>query len=146
MGGCPGIVPGQIALGQSSALAGAPSMTGGILSIDSSSLGNLKPASLNALPKSFNFGKSIWQVMQEVPYNRANAGMALPFRGSKPAQNARARSAGRVFSSALTNNDPPGFKLAFSLEYCWPEKTLPEHLFSDSCSKHIRFGPLIESN
>src|ERR1035441_10900462 len=72
----PGIVPGQMALGHISALAGAPSMTGGILSIDSSSLGNLKPASLNAFPKSFSFGKSIWQVLQLVPYCRAKAGMA----------------------------------------------------------------------
>ena len=59
-----------------SAFAGAPSMTGGILSIDSSSLGNLKPASLKALPKSFSLGKSKWQVLQLVPYKRENAGMA----------------------------------------------------------------------
>src|SRR5215471_10113177 len=76
MGGWPGIVPGQIALGQSSALAGAPSMTGGIFSICSSSLGNLNPASLNALPKSFSLGKSIWQVLQLVPYILENAGIA----------------------------------------------------------------------
>src|SRR5215469_15405841 len=76
MGGWPGIVPGQIALGQSSALAEAPSMTGGIFSICSSSLGNLNPASLNALPKSFSLGKSIWQVLQLVPYILENAGIA----------------------------------------------------------------------
>src|SRR5208337_609459 len=78
MGGIPGIVPGQMALGQSSALAGAPSMTGGILIIDSSSFGNLKPASLNAFPKSFSLGKSIWHVLQLVPYMRENAGIARP--------------------------------------------------------------------
>ncbi len=76
IGGIPGIVPGQMAFGQSSALAGAPSMTGGILSIDSSSLGNLKPASLKAFPKSFSLGKSIWHVLQLVPYRREKAGMA----------------------------------------------------------------------
>src|SRR5215471_20830514 len=78
MGGWPGIVPGQIALGQSSALAEAPSMTGGIFSICSSSLGNLNPASLNALPKSLSLGKSIWQVLQLVPYILENAGIAKP--------------------------------------------------------------------
>src|SRR5271157_546111 len=72
----PGMVPGQMALGHSSALAGAPSMTGGILIMDSSSLGNLKPASLKALPKSFSLGKSMWQVLQLVPYMRENAGIA----------------------------------------------------------------------
>ena len=76
IGGIPGIVPGQMAFGHSSALAGAPSMTGGILSIDSSSLGNLNPASLNALPKSFSLGKSMWHVLQLVPYKRENAGIA----------------------------------------------------------------------
>src|SRR5664279_49360 len=70
------MVPGQIAFGHSSALAGAPSMTGGILSIDSSSLGNWNPASLKALPKSFSLGKSMWHVLQLVPYWRENAGMA----------------------------------------------------------------------
>src|ERR1700751_960215 len=76
MGGNPGIVPGQIERGKSSLLAGAPNNTGGTLMKLSSSLGNLKPASLNALPKSFNFGKSIWQVLQDVPYWRENAGIA----------------------------------------------------------------------
>src|SRR5271165_5711026 len=76
MGGMPGMVPGQIAFGHSSALAGAPSMTGGILIIDSSSLGNLKPASLKAFPKSLSLGKSIWHVLQLVPYMRENAGIA----------------------------------------------------------------------
>src|SRR5271165_4857105 len=76
MGGRPGIVPGQIAFGHSSALAGAPSITGGILIIDSSSLGNLKPASLKAFPKSLSLGKSIWHVLQLVPYMRENAGIA----------------------------------------------------------------------
>src|SRR5581483_410629 len=76
MGGMPGILPGQIALGHNSLLAGAPSITGGILSIDSSSLGNLNPASLNALPKSFSLGKSRWHVLQLVPYIRAKAGIA----------------------------------------------------------------------
>src|SRR5215469_5895410 len=73
----PGMVPGQMAFGHASALAGAPSMTGGILIIDSSSLGNLKPASLKALPKSLSFGKSRWHVAQLVPYKRENAGIAL---------------------------------------------------------------------
>src|SRR5208337_1498486 len=76
MGGMPGMVPGQIAFGHSSAFAGAPSITGGILIIDSSSLGNLNPASLKALPKSFSLGKSIWHVLQLVPYMRENAGIA----------------------------------------------------------------------
>src|SRR5271169_5499299 len=76
MGGIPGIVPGQIAFGHNSALAGAPSITGGILSICSSSLGNLKPASLKALPKSFSLGKSMWHVLQLVPYCRAKTGIA----------------------------------------------------------------------
>src|SRR5664279_5289866 len=76
MGGIPGIVPGQIAFGHNSAFAGAPSIIGGILSMDSSSLGNLKPASLKALPKSFSFGKLMWHVLQLVPYWRENAGMA----------------------------------------------------------------------
>src|SRR6202008_3977190 len=76
MGGIPGIEPGQIEGGKSSLFAGAPSSTGGILVKLSSSLGNLKPASLNALPKSFSFGKSRWQVLQEVPYCRENAGIA----------------------------------------------------------------------
>src|SRR5271169_6817887 len=75
-GNCPGIEPGQMALGQSSACAGAPSSTGGIFNIDSSSVGNLKPASLKALPKSLSLGKSMWQVLQEVLYCRENAGMA----------------------------------------------------------------------
>src|SRR6516162_31371 len=101
MGGWPGIVPGQIALGQSSALAGAPSMTGGILSIDSSSLGNLKPASLNALPKSFNFGKSIWQVLQLVPYILANAGMA------------RQGCAGKSKNITVAINNKAGFRALF---------------------------------
>src|SRR5579875_2491752 len=78
MGGMPGMVPGQMAFGHISALAGAPSMTGGILIIDASSLGNLKPASLKAFPKSFNWGKSIWHVLQLVWYMREKAGMACP--------------------------------------------------------------------
>src|ERR1035441_2659065 len=76
MGGMPGMTPGQMAFGQSSALAGAPSITGGILIIYASSLGILKPASLKAFPKSFSLGKSIWQVLQLVPYIRENAGIA----------------------------------------------------------------------
>src|ERR1700758_5288538 len=76
IGGIPGIEPGQMALGHSSACAGAPSSTGGIFNIDSSSVGNLKPASLKALPKSLSLGKSRWQVLQEVLYSRENAGMA----------------------------------------------------------------------
>jgi hypothetical protein len=36
----------------------------------------LKPASLKALPKSLSFGKSTWQVVQDVPYWRENAGIA----------------------------------------------------------------------
>lgn len=76
MGGIPGIVPGQMVFGHSSLFAGAPNITGGILIIAASSFGNLKPASLNAFPKSFSLGKSMWQVLQLVPYIRANAGMA----------------------------------------------------------------------
>jgi hypothetical protein len=51
-------------------------MTGGILSIAASSFGNLNPASLKAFPKSFNLGKTIWQVLQLVPYILENAGIA----------------------------------------------------------------------
>jgi len=49
----------------------------------SSSVGNLKPASLNALPKSFNFGKSMWHVMHEVWYAREKAGIAELRSGMK---------------------------------------------------------------
>src|SRR5450756_1115861 len=70
------MTPGQTAFGHSSVLAGAYSITGGILIIDSSSLGNLKAASLKAFPKSFNWGKSRWQVLQLVPYMREKAGIA----------------------------------------------------------------------
>ena len=77
------MVPGQIVFGQSSFCAGEPSITGGIFTKVSSSFGNLKPASLKAFPKSFSLGKSMWQVLQEVPYCRENAGMAPTFRGSK---------------------------------------------------------------
>src|SRR5207302_762793 len=76
MGGIPGIVPGKMVCGHKSFCAGDPSMVGGILMKLSSSLGNLKPASLNAFPKSFSLGKSRWQVLHEVPYCRENAGMA----------------------------------------------------------------------
>jgi hypothetical protein len=31
---------------------------------------------LKALPKSLSFGKSMWQVVQDVPYWRENAGIA----------------------------------------------------------------------
>src|SRR5215470_2916919 len=78
MGGSPGIVPGQMLCGHVSFCAGAPSITGGTLMKVSSSFGNLKPASLNALPKSLSLGKSTWQVAQDVPYCRENAGMAYP--------------------------------------------------------------------
>src|SRR5512140_722155 len=78
MGGMPGMLPGQIVCGNISFCAGEPSSTGGILIKLSSSFGNLKPASLNALPKSLSFGKSEWQVAQDVPYCRENAGMASP--------------------------------------------------------------------
>src|SRR5262249_33449727 len=88
MGGMPGMVPGQIAFGHISAFAGAPSMTGGIFNIEASSVGNLKPASLNALPKSFSLGKSRWQVAQLVPYWRANAGIAWVL-SDKPSRTAR---------------------------------------------------------
>src|SRR5215469_17239620 len=92
MGGWPGIVPGQIALGHCSLLAGAPSMTGGIFSMAASSFGNLKPASLKAFPKSFNLGKSIWQVLQLVPYILANAGIAwLPFGNRRGSINKKTR-------------------------------------------------------
>src|SRR4029077_4057705 len=76
MGGRPGMVPGQMVCGQRSFCAGDPNMTGGILMKLSSSFGNLKPASLNAFPKSFSLGKSTWHVAHEVPYCRANAGIA----------------------------------------------------------------------
>jgi hypothetical protein len=62
--------------GQSSFCAGAPNITGGILMKASSSFGNLNPASLKAFPKSFSLGKSTWQVLQDVPYWRENAGIA----------------------------------------------------------------------
>src|SRR5215472_18103195 len=70
------MVPGQMVCGQSSFCAGEPSMTGGILIKSSSFLGNLKPASLNALPKSFSLGKFTWQVAHDVPYCLENAGIA----------------------------------------------------------------------
>src|SRR5437588_6728072 len=76
IGGRPGMVPGKIVRGHSSFCAGAPSITGGTFRKVSSSLGNLKPASLKALQKSLSFGKSTWQVAQDVPYWRENAGMA----------------------------------------------------------------------
>src|SRR6516162_8033792 len=90
MGGIPGIVPGQMALGQSSALAGAPSITGGILILDASSSVNLKPASLNALPKSLSLGKSMWHVLQLRPYMRAKAGIAWLGLGHKNRSMSRA--------------------------------------------------------
>src|ERR1700741_4804955 len=71
------MVPGYTVCGQSSACAGAPRRIGGSFRNDSSSLGNLKPASLKALPKSLSLGKSRWQVVHEVPYLRENAGIAL---------------------------------------------------------------------
>ncbi len=74
--GKPGIDPGKIVCGHISLCAGAPSITGGTFRNVSSSFGNLNPASLKALPKSFSFGKSTWQVLQDVPYCRENAGMA----------------------------------------------------------------------
>src|SRR5664280_898369 len=74
--------PGYTVCGHNSACAGAPSRTGGVFRKDSSSLGNLKPASLKALPKSLSLGKSEWQVVQEVPYLRENAGIALAEGGS----------------------------------------------------------------
>ena len=74
--GSPGIVPGQTLCGQTSFCAGAPNITGGVFRNVSSSFGNLKPASLNALPKSLSFGKSRWQVVHEVPYCLENAGIA----------------------------------------------------------------------
>src|SRR5712692_4261776 len=76
LGGRPGIVPGNMVCGHKSFWAGAPSITGGTLMKVSSSLGNLNPASLKALPKSLSLGKSTWQVLQDVPYWRENAGMA----------------------------------------------------------------------
>src|SRR5271157_2153293 len=77
MGSRPGMVPGYTVCGHNSACAGAPSSTGGVFRNDSSSLGNLKPASLKALPKSLSLGKSEWHVVHEVPYLRENAGIAL---------------------------------------------------------------------
>ena len=76
MGGMPGIVPGHTLCGHTSFCAGAPNITGGVLTNVSSSFGNLKPASLKAFPKSFSFGKSRWQVVHEVPYCREKAGIA----------------------------------------------------------------------
>src|SRR5690349_17694141 len=82
MGGKPGIVPGQMALGKISFCAGAPSMIGGTFRNPSSSVGNLNPASLKALPKSFSLGKSEWHVAHEVWYWRAKAGIAWLAVGS----------------------------------------------------------------
>src|SRR5215469_14980589 len=65
-GRIPGIVPGQMAWGNKSLCAGAPSKMGGTFRKVSLSAGNLKPASLKALPKSFSLGKSEWQVVQDV--------------------------------------------------------------------------------
>ena len=65
-----------MALGNRSFCAGAPSIVGGTFRKVSSSAGNLKPASLKAFPKSFSLGKSLWQVLQDVWYILANAGMA----------------------------------------------------------------------
>src|SRR5215470_2139621 len=76
MGAMPGMVPGQMECGHSSFWAGAPSMTGGIFRKVSLSVGNLKPASLKAFPKSLSLGKSRWQVAQDVWYCRENAGIA----------------------------------------------------------------------
>src|ERR1700756_1102099 len=104
IGGSPGIEPGQMALGQSSDCAGAPSSTGGIFNIDSSSVGNLNPASLKALPKSLSLGKSMWQVLHDVLYCRENAGMAC----------ARGGVASRMMTTA---------KMAIR-----PKKTVLQHL------------------
>ena len=65
---------------KSSFWAAAPRSVFGIFNRPASSVGNLKPASLNAFPKSFNLGKSEWQVVHDVPYWRAKAGMALTRR------------------------------------------------------------------
>ena len=59
-------------------------MIGGVFRKDASSLGNLNPASLKALPKSLSFGKSRWQVLHDVPYCREKAGMAQLLDGYKP--------------------------------------------------------------
>ena len=58
-------------------------MIGGAFRNDSSSLGNLNPASLKAFPKSLSLGKSRWQVLQEVPYCREKAGIAQLAGGSR---------------------------------------------------------------
>src|SRR5258708_5696626 len=71
-----GMVPGQIACGNISFCAGAHSMIAGIFRNESLSVGNLKPASLKALPKSFSLGKSRWQVLHDVWYCLENAGIA----------------------------------------------------------------------
>src|ERR1700694_3850750 len=83
IGGIPGISPGQTVRGHTCFCASAPSSVGATFTKLSSSFGNLKPASLNAFPKSFNFGKSMWQVLQEVLYCRENAGIAYAFAGIK---------------------------------------------------------------
>ena len=57
IGGRPGNVPGQMALGKSSFWAGAPSRTGGISRKPSSSVGNLKAGVFECLPKVIQFRK-----------------------------------------------------------------------------------------
>src|ERR1019366_6610651 len=82
IGGRPGMVPGNMVCGHNSACAGDPSITGGTLINVSSSLGNLNPASLKALPKSLSLGKFTWQVAHEVPYWREKAGIAYCFQSA----------------------------------------------------------------
>src|SRR5271165_3635346 len=94
MGGMPGMDPGQTDFGKFSLLASAPSITGATFKKVSSSFGNLKPASLNALPKSLSFGKTMWQVWHEVPYIRANTGTAWHRGASASVRNTRTNAVG----------------------------------------------------
>src|SRR5579862_2537408 len=98
-----------MACGHISFCAGAPSITGGSLMKVSSSLGNLKPASLNALPKSFNLGKSTWQVLQEVPYWREKAGMAWLYDGNTVPENTNTSSAHMRYCTCIL---PPPIEIS----------------------------------
>ena len=89
-------------------------MIGGVFRKDASSLGNLNPASLKALPKSLSFGKSRWQVLQDVPYCRENAGIAQLSDGKKAPRRTMARTTNEFpfercilspFGSHLTSRD-----------------------------------------
>src|SRR5216683_8266586 len=79
-----------------------------------SSLGNLNPFFLKAQPKSLSSGGLLWQVVQEVRYLRANAGMVkaggagrtAPYR-KKPNPRAAKKCIAdlRSFSIALSSRE-----------------------------------------